>query len=171
MVVGAVEHLTPGEALDLGCGSGELALALAQRGWLVTALDRNPDAIERTRSRFAEAGRDVTLLRMDVATFEPAPFDLVVNSYALPPAAERDAALEVCARAVAPGGTLLIVDWDRSMAERMPMLRAADLPSLYDLQVAFSSFKVVRAELVTVPGEPGEQDGTSLLFMAQRPEG
>lgn len=42
-------NLTPGHALDLACGSGREAVALATAGWRVTAVDILPDALERGR--------------------------------------------------------------------------------------------------------------------------
>ncbi len=41
--------LTPGTALDLGCGSGREAVALASEDWRVTAADLLPDALEKAR--------------------------------------------------------------------------------------------------------------------------
>ena len=34
-----VENLTPGTALDVGCGPGVIALKLAEIGWVVTGID------------------------------------------------------------------------------------------------------------------------------------
>jgi tellurite methyltransferase len=41
----------PGEAVDLGCGTGIETLALLERGWSVFATDRQEEAILRTRAR------------------------------------------------------------------------------------------------------------------------
>ncbi len=46
-VVGSIE---PGKAADLGCGSGRDAVALADLGWHVEAVDILPDAIEKGKS-------------------------------------------------------------------------------------------------------------------------
>jgi SAM-dependent methyltransferase len=40
----------PGQALDLGCGAGREAVALAALGWRVTAIDRLPEALEMGRA-------------------------------------------------------------------------------------------------------------------------
>ena len=42
-----VEPMTPGRALDLGCGEGADALWLAEHGWRVTAVDISQTALDR----------------------------------------------------------------------------------------------------------------------------
>src|SRR6201987_2189029 len=42
-----VEPMTPGRALDLGCGEGADAMWLAERGWHVTAVDISQTALDR----------------------------------------------------------------------------------------------------------------------------
>jgi len=55
-VVEGPEALTPGRALDLGCGGGTQAIYLAQHGWQVTGVDYVGRALERARYRAATAG-------------------------------------------------------------------------------------------------------------------
>ena len=54
------EHFLPagGTVLDLGCGNGRVALALAARGFKVEGLDISPSMIEEARAAAAEAGVD-----------------------------------------------------------------------------------------------------------------
>ncbi|MDQ3431318.1 MAG: class I SAM-dependent methyltransferase [Actinomycetota bacterium] len=54
-----VADLTPGTALDVGCGEGADAIWLAERGWRVTAIDLSAVALERGAGRAAEVGADV----------------------------------------------------------------------------------------------------------------
>src|SRR5262249_10969262 len=42
-----VEPMTPGRALDLGCGEGADAMWLAEHGWHVTAVDISQTALDR----------------------------------------------------------------------------------------------------------------------------
>lgn len=55
-LVREVEGLTPGRALDLGCGEGADAVWLARWGWRVTATDISRVALERAAEHAAEAG-------------------------------------------------------------------------------------------------------------------
>ena len=41
----ALESVPPGQALDLACGAGRHSRWLAERGWQVTAIDQDPEAI------------------------------------------------------------------------------------------------------------------------------
>ncbi|RZI92598.1 MAG: NAD(P)/FAD-dependent oxidoreductase, partial [Microbacterium sp.] len=51
-----VSTLTPGTALDLGCGEGADALWLADRGWRVTGLDVSATAIRRAQDAARSLG-------------------------------------------------------------------------------------------------------------------
>jgi SAM-dependent methyltransferase len=50
-----IEHLEPGNALDLGCGTGTNAIYLAQHAWHVTGIDFIPQPIRLARRRASEA--------------------------------------------------------------------------------------------------------------------
>jgi ubiquinone/menaquinone biosynthesis C-methylase UbiE len=53
--------LRPGDAvLDLGCGTGMLAMAFARQGMTVTAMDPEPAMLEEARHRAQAAGLEVT---------------------------------------------------------------------------------------------------------------
>jgi 2-polyprenyl-3-methyl-5-hydroxy-6-metoxy-1,4-benzoquinol methylase len=48
--------LTPGTALDAGCGAGAEAIWLASHGWHVTAADISSEALARAAERAATSG-------------------------------------------------------------------------------------------------------------------
>ncbi|WP_367138403.1 class I SAM-dependent methyltransferase [Saccharothrix sp. HUAS TT1] len=110
-----VAHLAPGAALDLGCGEGGDALWLAGRGWRVTAVDVSATAMARGAAQAAEAGLAdrIDWQRHDLgSSFPSGEFDLVSAQFlhsTVAPEGEREGILARAAKAVAPGGVLLVV--------------------------------------------------------------
>jgi tellurite methyltransferase len=106
-------HLLPGEgrALDLACGLGGNALALAENGLDVSAWDLSQVAIDRLRGFAAE--RALSNLRAEIRDVEQAPpapasFDVIVVSYYL----ERSLAPRLM-EALKPGGLLFYQTFTR----------------------------------------------------------
>jgi 2-polyprenyl-3-methyl-5-hydroxy-6-metoxy-1,4-benzoquinol methylase len=58
--------LTPGSALDVGCGTGDTSIYLAQHGWRVTGVDFVPKAIRKARSKAQAAGVTIDFKQRDV---------------------------------------------------------------------------------------------------------
>lgn len=111
VVLDEVPGLTPGRALDVGCGEGADAIWLARQGWTVTGLDISSVALERAAAAAQEAGVTVEWVCGDLLT-HPVPaaaFDLVSLQYPALPHAPGDPVLRALIGAVAPGGTLLVV--------------------------------------------------------------
>ncbi|WP_163509179.1 class I SAM-dependent methyltransferase [Fodinicola acaciae] len=108
-LVDEVSGLTPGRALDAGCGSGGDAIWLASRGWQVTAVDFAAAGLRRA----AEAAGDLEISwqQHDLRSWTPGAgaYDLVTAHFVHFPPAVRDPLFRRLADAVAPGGTLLIV--------------------------------------------------------------
>ncbi|HEY3337629.1 MAG TPA: class I SAM-dependent methyltransferase [Propionicimonas sp.] len=73
--------LTPGRAIDLGCGVGDNAIFLAQHGFTVTGVDFADAAIERGRAKAFDAGVDVSFIVDDLTHLRhiSGPFDLLVD--------------------------------------------------------------------------------------------
>ncbi len=110
-LVEQVSDLTPGRALDVGCGEGADAVWLAQQGWEVTALDVSTVALERAAEHAAEAGVTITTSHADVIAGDrlPTGFDLVSVQFLHPPQSMfADLHVRV-GDSVAPGGRLLVV--------------------------------------------------------------
>ena len=97
-------------ALDIGCGLGDNAAAIAAKGWRTTAFDLSPRAIRWAQSRFP----DVDFLAADL--FRPpaswnGAFDLVHECYtlqALPDAPRAEAIVQI-AGFVGTGGRLVLI--------------------------------------------------------------
>ncbi|WP_309649113.1 methyltransferase domain-containing protein [Nocardioides sp.] len=111
-----VEHvadLTPGRALDVGCGEGADVVWLAGQGWQVTGADVSPVALAKAGAHAAEAGvrGSVELVQVDVIAGEALPGgqDLVSVQFFHPPAEMFVEVHQRLGAAVAPGGHLLVV--------------------------------------------------------------
>jgi len=113
ILVDEVADLTPGRALDIGCGEGADAIWLARQGWHVTAVDVSRTALERAATAAKEAGVEALLEWQwhDLAhTFPSGVYDLVNAQYLHAPIElPRDEILRRAASVVGPGGTLLVV--------------------------------------------------------------
>ncbi|WP_154674150.1 class I SAM-dependent methyltransferase [Nakamurella lactea] len=148
LLVENVDGLTPGTALELGCGEGADAVWLAGQGWRVTAVDVSPVALARAAAYAAEAGVGdrIDWQAHDLKqTFPSGTFDLVCAQYLhsrQDRPAEREPILRAAAAAVAPGGTLLIIGHaavpasaghhDAELPSTEQTLRALDLdPALW----------------------------------------
>lgn len=106
-VVAEIAGLTPGRALDVGCGEGGDARWLAARGWRVTAVDISRVALARAAALADDTG--ITWRHLDLVAEAPevSGYDLVSAQYfVFPRACEQ--VLERVLAAVAPGGTLLV---------------------------------------------------------------
>ena len=101
-----LEAVPAGRALDLATGTGRNALALADRGWHVDAVDLSRAQLERARDRAADRGVDERiewiLADVDDYAFPAGAYDLVTISFF--DALDR---LPAVKRALAPGGVLV----------------------------------------------------------------
>lgn len=163
-----VTPLTPGRALDLGCGEGADAVWLAGQGWRVTAVDVSPTALRRAAQAAQEAGlaERIDFQRHDLSeTFPDGEFDLVSAQFLQSPLDfDRTTVLRRCAaRAVAPGGRLIIVDhgapppWAHEMAHKHRFLSVDEV--LEPLALDPAEWHRDRAESVgrEATGPDGEQ--------------
>lgn len=97
--------------LDFGCGSGELAVALAQKGWRVTGCDISGEMLRHAEA--APGGGGVTWQALDVAggvtlPFDGESFDLAVASSVFEYVLHPEAHLKELCRILMPGGHLLV---------------------------------------------------------------
>ena len=113
VLVEETRDLTPGVALDIGCGEGADAVWLAREGWKVTAVDVSRTALDRAARVAKEAGVDrlIDFQWHDLAHTRPeGVYDLVSAQYLHAPIEfPRDRVLRDAASLVAPGGTFLAV--------------------------------------------------------------
>jgi SAM-dependent methyltransferase len=102
--------------LDVGCGSGRLAVVLAGRGAAVTGIDVSDGRLAAARTRALDAGLDVRFLHADMTAplpFADGEFAAAVSRLALMIAPDPAAVLREVARVVAPGGRIVTAVWAR----------------------------------------------------------
>jgi 2-polyprenyl-3-methyl-5-hydroxy-6-metoxy-1,4-benzoquinol methylase len=112
-LVAEVTALTPGTALDVGCGEGGDVIWLARRGWRVTGADFSANGLARAARNAAAAGvADRTdWWQVDARVFaaDGRSYDLVTSHFLHPPDGGMVEVTRRLAEAVAPGGHLLVV--------------------------------------------------------------
>ena len=154
-LVAEVSALTPGTALDVGCGEGGDVIWLAQQGWTVTGADFSANGLARAARHADDAGvADRTdWWQVDARTFaaDGRSFDLVTTHFLHPPDGGMVEVTGRLAEAVAPGGHLLVV---------------GHAPSEVFTQLSSSHHRAMFVAADLVPGLP---DGFELLVVEQRP--
>jgi SAM-dependent methyltransferase len=136
----AVAYHVPigGTVLDLGCGTGQIASAIAAAGMRATGCDISPEMLRRAAAADRSATADWVQLDTgwQVLPFGPETFDAVVASSVLEYVDDAEAVLRECRRVLRPGGILLCtvpdprhpvrwLEWLIDIVARKPALRAA----------------------------------------------
>jgi ubiquinone/menaquinone biosynthesis C-methylase UbiE len=123
-------HLQRDESvLDIGCGTGSLALAAARSvgpSGAVHGIDASPEMIARARKKSTKAGLSI-VFEVALAQSLPFPdsqFDVVLSTVMLHhlPRDGRGEAVREARRVLRPGGRLLAVDFGRSTAQKKGLL-------------------------------------------------
>ena len=124
----------PRRALDLGAGTGELALRLAQAGWSVTLVDGSPRMLHRAAEAAAARGlsrridcRTLDLDGGDLASdLEAGVYDLVLCHDVLEYVASPEAILGAARAALSAAGRLSLVVRNRTGEVLKRLLRGED---------------------------------------------
>lgn len=109
------DHFSPfagKRVLEIGCGAGPATCLFADAGAEITAIDLTQAAVDMTRAHEPRA----TVLRMDAEalTFPDGMFDHVFSWGVLHHTADPDKAFAEVARVLKPGGTALIMVYNRA---------------------------------------------------------
>ncbi len=122
--------LKPGESvLDVGCGTGTLAIAAKRRvgpAGRVYGIDASPEMIARARMKAKRAGVEVVFKNAvaEALPFPDAQFDVVLATlmlHHLPRKARQQCACEM-RRVLKPGGRVLAVDFGGAAREKRNLL-------------------------------------------------
>ena len=108
--------------VDLGAGTGRASLAMAERGWRVTAVEPGKPMLDQLRGRAANQGLLISTVQ---ATAEETGLDLASADLVTAAQAfhwfDKDRALGEAARILKPSGGLALF-WNVRDAERSPFL-------------------------------------------------
>jgi ubiquinone/menaquinone biosynthesis C-methylase UbiE len=111
------------KVLEIGCGSGRCTVALAQRGYLVHAMDSVAGMVDATHERVAQARvrSSVSIALGDAhnLAFPDGKFGLVMAIGVMPYLHSPQNALSEMARVLKPGGFLLVTAGNRWRLKRM----------------------------------------------------
>ena len=105
-----------GSVLDVGCGGGQLVLALskARPDAVLHGADLSDDQIRRARRRFPDAAApQFTAASALALPHADGRFDVVLSVASLKHWPDRRAGLVQCLRVLRPGGRLFVVEVDR----------------------------------------------------------
>lgn len=155
-------------ALDLACGTGDIAFAVAAEGARTVGLDLTFRMLELAKAKPVPVSRfpvPVTLLAGDMTRlpFATSTFNLVTTGYGLRNVPDLRVAIEEIARVLKPGGRLLSLDFNRPQSA---LIRAAYLSYLtvvgsvlgWILHGDPDTYRYIAASLQRYPGANGVAD-------------
>ena len=162
-----VSDLTPGSALDLGCGEGADAVWLAERGWAVTAVDISDTALGRARELATARGvaDRIDFRQLDLTEqFPEGEFDLISAQFLHSKVhLDRRPILVNAAAALRAGGRLVIVDHGSAPPWASKLDHDHDFPAaeevVADLDLSDDEFELLRVDSVLrqAVGPEGQQ--------------
>src|SRR5208282_1628270 len=103
--------------LDIGCGTGVVAVTAARLGAQVKAADLTPQLLERARENAQLAAVEIEFFEADVEAlpFQSGEFDAVLSQFGHMFAPRPDVALREMLRVLRPGGTIAFASWPPEM--------------------------------------------------------
>jgi ubiquinone/menaquinone biosynthesis C-methylase UbiE len=134
----------PLDALDVGCGTGFLALQLAGLGHRAVGVDGAEAMLTVARSKASQAGFAIDFRLGDAAElpFAPGSFDLVIERHVIWTLPDPAAALADWARVLRPGGRLILIEHPgrgpgtTSLADYAPITSALPLVGARSADIA-----------------------------------
>lgn len=125
--------------LDIGCGTGNTALAAARRRAQVKGADPVAKLLDRARERTAFEGLEIEyhLAPAEALPFEDASFDVALSTFGMVFSDHPEASVAEAARVLAPGGVLGLTAWaTTSMNYRMFEICRDARPEMTSIEIS-----------------------------------
>lgn len=162
---GQAPALTPGRALDIGCGTGDSSIYLARHGWHVTGVDYVGTPLEKARAK-AEANRvSVDFVQADATRLSTAGvgagFTLVVDNGCLHGMSpdDRDAYAREVTAVTAPAARLVIVAFVPGSSFGVPGIEPTEVERRFN-----ASWKLLASGDETAQDHNGKNPARNYLF-------
>jgi ubiquinone/menaquinone biosynthesis C-methylase UbiE len=159
--------IRPGlHALDIACGSGNVAIPMARAGAVVTGVDIAPNLLAQARERAAAEGLVVNFDEGDAEQlpYAEASFDVVATMFGAMFAPRPEIVVAEISRVLKPGGLLSMANWNpasftgemfRTSAKHVPPPPGLPAPLLWGdektVQERLASyFTTIRTQLIRI---------------------
>lgn len=157
-VLAAVLPPAPATVADLGCGTGTIAVLLAEHGYDVLGIDVSPEMIARARAKAERHGVTARFAVGDAAAPESPQVDVVLTRHVAWAVPDLDAALASWVRLLEPDGRLVLIEglWSNgaglgsaelasAVGRVLPMVTVRGLPdpALWGYELTDSRYVVV----------------------------
>ena len=121
----------PLTVLDVGCGTGFLAMRMAELGHTAVGIDLAEEMLAAAQQKAASSGLPVTFQRGDAEAHPPdgAPYDVILERHVIWTLPQPREAVQAWCELLKPGGLLILIEGIFEMSDRTvyPQL-AAQLP-------------------------------------------
>ena len=103
---------SPAKILDVGCGTGSLAVLLVEEGYDVTGIDFSPAMIAQAKAKAQRAGQSISFQVMDAASpsLLPQKFDVILCRHLLWALPEPAQVLHNWSRLLTGNGRFLLIE-------------------------------------------------------------
>ncbi|MFZ5354113.1 MAG: class I SAM-dependent methyltransferase [Bacillota bacterium] len=163
--------IKPGmKVLDIGCGTGNFSMKLAQVGCIVTGIDISDSMLDIAREKADKEKLDIEYLNMDAYNlmFDDNSFDMVFSMAAFEFINDTQIAFDEMLRVAKPGAQLLIgtihadSSWGRLyMSEEVrenSVFRYASFKTIEDLTTLKGARLINKGECLFIPPDTPEED-------------
>jgi 2-polyprenyl-6-hydroxyphenyl methylase/3-demethylubiquinone-9 3-methyltransferase len=112
--------------LDVGCGGGILAEAMAREGGIVTGLDAESKAIEVAKAHAQQSNLSIQYVCSPLELFQSGPFSMITCMEMLEHVKNPEQVIKDCSRLLEPGGILILSTLHRTWKAYLSAILAAE---------------------------------------------